>query len=194
MRRLVLASTSRYRAELLRRLGVAFEVVAPGVDEEAFKAADPAADQLVRELALAKARAVAARCGDAIVIGSDQCAELDGAILGKPGTAERAAAQLAALSGRTHRLWTGVALVDGRTGTARSHVDCHELSMRALDAAAIARYVESDLPLDCAGSYKIESLGIALFERVEGSDFTAITGLPLTVVVRMLAELGVEVP
>ena len=182
--RLVLASTSRYRRALLERLGLPFETAAPGVDEDAYKARGLAPQALVLELARAKALAVA-RDTDAIVIGSDQVAEIDGLVLGKPGTPERAVQQLQRLAGRTHHLWTGVCVVDGRSGRQVEHVDLHRLTMRALTAAQLAAYVAQDDPVDCAGAYKID--------RVEGDDATAIVGLPLMFVARALAELGVDV-
>lgn len=190
MRRIVLASTSRYRAELLGRLGVPFEAVAPGVDESGL---DLPPRELAAALAAAKARAVAERDGDAIVIGSDQVASIDGDVLGKPGTVERAQAQLARLSGRTHELITGVCVVDARTGGRLDHLDVHTMTLRPLSHAEIADYVGRDRPLDCAGAYKIEGLGIALMAAIEGDDFTAITGLPLIAVTRMLGALGAEV-
>jgi septum formation protein len=193
--RLVLASTSRYRRELLTRLGVPFESVAPPYDEERGKAELAHVDPEALSLALGrgKARSVAALHRDAIVIGSDQIAVLDGQRLDKPGTTERACAQLARLAGRTHRLVTSVVVIDARSGEERAHVDVHELAMRALTAAQITEYVARDAPLDCAGSYRIESLGVALFDRVRGDDATAIVGLPLMAVTRMLGELGLDV-
>lgn len=193
MPRIVLASTSRYRRELISRLGLAIECIAPPFDEEAAKdalgAIDPA--HLVIELARGKAASLTAQHPGAIVIGADQVAEIDGVVLGKPGTPERACEQLARMAGREHRLITGVAMVcDARIETA---LDVHRLQMRALSTEAIAAYVQRDAPLDCAGSYRVESLGIALFESLRGEDFTAIIGLPLTQIVRLLGRFGVEV-
>ncbi len=190
----VLASTSRYRRELLVRLGLPFESVAPPYDEELGKEelAHLGPEPLSLALARGKARSVALLRPDAIVIGSDQIAVLDGARLDKPGTPERAREQLARLRGRTHRLVTSVVVIDGRTGEEREHIDVHELAVRALSDAQIADYVAREAPLDCAGSYRIESLGVALFERARGEDATAIVGLPLMAVTRMLAELGVD--
>lgn len=192
-RRVVLASTSKYRSALLERLGLSFDSIAPGVDEDAVKGTCSGARELVETLALAKARAAAALAPEAVIIGSDQCAALDGEILGKPGSVDNAIAQLERMSGRTHSLWTGVAVLDARTGACTVDVDQHELTMRSLTREQIAAYVDRDRPLDCAGSYKIESMGIALFESVEGRDFTAIIGLPMTLVARRLAERGVDV-
>jgi septum formation protein len=189
---LVLASTSRYRRELLARLGVPFESVAPPFDEEAAKGALASLDAEALSLALArgKAESIARVRPEAIVIGSDQIAVIDGERLDKPGTVERACAQLARLSGRTHRLVTSTVIAHG--ANVMEHVDVHELTMRALTPLQIAQYVARDQPLDCAGSYKSESLGIALFVRFHGEDATAVVGLPLTAVTRMLAALGVD--
>lgn len=191
--KLVLASTSVYRRALLERLGVAFTAVAPSCDEEALKdpALSPAA--LAAHLAREKARSVAASWPEAFVLGSDQLVEVDGEILGKPGTAEAALGQLMRLSGRAHRLVTAFALVRS-DGWLSEHLDVHTLHMRALSRTELERYVASDRPLDCAGSYKIEAAGIALFERIEGADFTAITGLPLMALTSLLRELGFAVP
>lgn len=191
---LVLASTSRYRADLLRRLGVAFRALAPQVDEAALPGETPAAT--AQRLAEAKAREVAARCPDALVIGSDQVAELDGVALGKPGSVERAQAQLAACSGRRVRFHTGLCLIDTRGGDLRAYRACDltEVAFRPLSAAEIARYVESECPLDCAGSFKVEGLGITLFERIVNDDPSALIGLPLIALCRLLREAGFALP
>lgn len=190
---LILASTSRYRRELLARLRLPFACASPGVDEDAVKADGRLSPRQVAEtLAEAKARAVAALRPDAVVIGSDQLAHLDGMALGKPGTAANAEAQLARLAGRTHELVTAVCVV--HPGGIERHTDIARLAMRRLDAAALARYVAGDQPLDCAGSYKLESQGIALFSSVDCADHTAITGLPLIWVSGVLARLGFAAP
>lgn len=190
---LILASTSRYRRELLARLGTPFACEAPGVDEDAVKAdAGLSPRQVAETLAERKARAVAARHPGAVVIGSDQLAHLDGAVLGKPGDEARACAQLARLAGRTHELVTAVCLV--HPGGVEHHTDLARLSMRPLDAAAIARYVAADRPLDCAGAYKLECRGIALFAAIACADHTAITGLPLMWTAGALTRLGYAVP
>lgn len=192
---LVLASTSKYRRELVSRLGagVPCTCVAPSCDEEALKDASLAPAALAAFLAREKARSVAAQWPEAHVLGSDQLAEIDGEILGKPGSADRAVAQLAKLSGRAHRLITAYALVCPG-GASIEHLDVHTLHMRALSRAELERYVSADQPLDCAGSYKIEAAGIALFERIEGADFTAIMGLPLIALTTDLRSQGFEVP
>lgn len=185
---LVLASTSKYRARLLARLGIPFTQEAPGVDEAPFKRG-PAHD-VAKALAIAKAEAVAAKRPDALVIGSDQVCALGDVILDKPGTADKARAQLERMSGRTHELVTAVALV--HRGKTTLIVDSTKLTMRKLKPQEIDAYVRKDAPLDCAGSYKVESLGIALFERIESQDFTAIEGLPLLAVAAKLRELGLD--
>jgi septum formation protein len=193
MHDLVLGSTSPYRRELLARLRVPFDVLAPDVDEEALQRSGAEPSSIALRLAVAKAASVAATRSDAFVIGSDQVVDLDSEILGKPGDEARARDQLARLQGRTHRLVTAIAL-RAPDGTLRTHVDVHRMTLRALGAAEIERYVAAEQPLDCCGAYKIESLGIALFERIEGDDFTAIPGLPLIALGRLLRESGFEVP
>jgi len=186
--KLILASTSKYRAKLLERLALPFSALAPGVDESLFK--QGAASHVARTLAIAKAEALVAQYPDAVIIGSDQVCALDDVILDKPGTAENAHAQLTRMSGCTHELITAVAI------TFRGHTDIHvdetRLTMRQLSVEEIRRYVQHDKPLDCAGSYKVESLGIALFDRIESKDFTAIEGLPLLAVAAMLRRCGLD--
>jgi septum formation protein len=192
MPELILASTSKYRRELLARLALPFTAVAPGVDEDAVKRTTPDALAVVATLARAKAQAVAASRPDAIVIGSDQAATLDGMVLDKPGDAANAQAQLLRLQGREHRLLTAVAIAHPRGLV--EFVDTTMLAMRTLSAVEIARYVAAERPFDCAGSYKIEGLGIALFERVVGADPTAIVGLPLLRLCGELRALGFALP
>ena len=190
MTTLVLASTSKYRRALLQQLGEPFETAAPGVDETIAKASGAPPRQVVEELALQKARAVwAARPGD-VVIGSDQAAVLDDEILDKPGTEANAVAQLQRLRGRQHQLITAVAVV--HPGGRARFTDVTNLVMRRLEDCEIASYVQRDQPLDCAGSYKFESCGDALFERVETRDETAIVGLPLARLRATLRALGFE--
>lgn len=172
------------------RLGLPFEVAAPTCDEAVDDATDPIA--VVQELSLRKARDVATRFPGAVVIGSDQVIHLDGQTLSKPGSADRARAQLARMSGRTHRLVTGVAVVDGRDGAEYvDHEDFH-IEFRDLSAAAIERYVERDDPVDCAGSYKLESLGVWLVERLDGEDESSIVGLPLLKLTKILRRIGIS--
>lgn len=189
---LVLGSTSRYRAELLRRLHLEFEQRAPGTDECPLAGETPR-DRALR-LATAKARAAAKGLDDALVIGSDQVAELEGRVLDKPGSAERARAQLSASSGREVHFHTALCLHDTRTGQDRVHMDHTRVHFRSLSPEEIARYVEREQPLDCAGSFKCEGLGISLFERIDNEDPTALVGLPLIALARLLREAGIALP
>jgi septum formation protein len=176
---------------LLERLGIPFEARWPDVDEDAVKAAwNGTPVELVRHLARAKAQSVAEP--DAVVIGSDQMAVLDGEILGKPGSTEAAVEQLSTLSGRTHELLTAVAVLTA--GKLQQHLDTTRLTVRSLSREEIVRYVAADMPTDCAGSYKLESRGIALFESIESSDQTAIVGLPLIALTTILRNLGFRIP
>lgn len=193
MHDLVLGSSSRYRRDLLGRLGVPFDVAAPRIDEEAVQRSGAEPERVALRLAVAKAATVADTRTNAFVIGSDQVVELDGEILGKPGDEHGARAQLARLSGRAHRLVTALAL-RAPDGTLRTHVDVHTMTLRTLGSSEIERYVAADQPFDCCGAYKIESLGIALFDRIEGDDFTAIVGLPLIALARLLRDAGFAVP
>jgi septum formation protein len=190
---LVLGSTSRYRRDLLSRLTPRFRVLAPATDEAALPG--EAASALAVRLAQAKARAVAAQCPDAIVIGSDQAAELDGMILNKPGDIERAHTQLAAASGREMIFYTALCVIDSRRAEPREFavLDTTRVFFREIERDEIARYLEREHPVDCAGSFKAEALGIALFERIESQDPTALIGLPLIALARLLREAGVDV-
>jgi septum formation protein len=188
---LILASTSPYRRELLARLGVAFSVRAPEVSEAPVPGESPV-DRALR-LALAKAQAVAGREAGAVVIGSDQVAASGDLVLGKPGDAAGARAQLASLSGRTARYYTACAVL-GPDGVHLAHIDTTTVIFRHLGAAEIARYVEVERPLDCAGSFKVEALGISLCEGVESHDPTALIGLPLIWLAGALRQAGFAVP
>lgn len=188
---LVLASTSRYRRDLLARLSTTFRCCAPDVDETAQAGESPPA--LAARLAEAKAQAVAAKNPGALVLGSDQVADLDGRIFGKPGSVENATAQLRACAGRSVLFHTAICLVDTRTMPWRVHaaMDTTRVRLRAIDADEIARYVAREQPLDCAGSFKSEALGIALFEEIASVDPTALVGLPLIALCRLLRDSGV---
>lgn len=188
----VLGSTSRYRAELLRRLLPEFEQSSPGTDESPQAGEMP--DQRALRLAVNKARAAACHRSDALVIGSDQVAELDGLVLDKPGTAARAMAQLTASSARRVIFHTALCLLDTRTERQETHVDRSIVQFRELSADEIERYIEREQPLDCAGSFKCEGLGISLFESIENQDPTALIGLPLITLARMLRSAGVPIP
>ena len=190
-RRLVLGSTSRYRRALLERLGLPFTVAAPDLDEAALPGETPA--QTALRLAEAKARTVAARYPDALVIGSDQVADCDGQPVGKPGSREAAVVQLRTLSGKTVVFHTGVALVDAASGRCRTALVDVTSTFRTLSSAEIDAYLDREAPYDCAGSVKSEALGIALFDRIASDDPTALIGLPLIALSRLLREEGVDV-
>lgn len=191
MARLILASTSVYRRELLSRLALPFETARPEVDETPQPGEPPRL--LAERLAAAKASAIALREPDAFVIGSDQVAELDGIPLGKPGGRDAALAQLGAMSGRAVRFHTALCL--RRAGEPpRQATDVTVVRFRPLSAGEIARYVDAESPFDCAGSFKSERLGIALFEAIETTDPTALVGLPLIATARLLREAGFELP
>ena len=175
---LILASTSVYRRSLLERLQIPFRCVAPDADETAQDGESPEA--LVRRLSFAKAEAVAAIHPDALIVGGDQVAVgPDGLILGKPGTVERACAQLARLSGQSVRFLSGLCLLDARSENLQLEMIVTTVRFRDLDEASIRRYVERDRPLDCAGALRSEALGIALCEAIDSDDPTALMGLPL---------------
>jgi len=188
-RTVILGSTSRYRAELLARLGIAFDKAAPDVDETPLPGETP--EQIARRLALAKARAVAARFPDAVVIGSDQVADLAGTPLGKPGTHERAVQQLRAMRGQTVVFQTALAVVCQATGFEQADLAAVRVVFRDLRDDEIEHYLRAEQPYDCAGSAKSEGLGIALLERIDNDDPTALVGLPLIRTCRLLRAAGV---
>jgi septum formation protein len=187
---LILGSSSRYRRELLQRLRLPFSVVAPEVDETALAGEAPAA--LALRLALAKARAVAALHPSAVVIGSDQVADLDGHAIGKPGTHANAAAQLRRMSGHRVVFQTAVAVVRADTGFESALLAAVQVSFRHLNDAEIERYLRLEEPYDCAGSAKSESLGIALLAAIESDDPTALVGLPLIRTCELLRQAGLD--
>jgi len=187
-RQLVLGSTSPYRRELLARLRLPFDVASPEVDETPLPNETPR--DLACRLALAKARAVAARFPAAIVIGSDQVADLDGQPLGKPGTYERAVAQLRQMRGRVVVFQTAVAVVCRETGFAQTDLAPVRVRFRDLSDAEIEAYLRAETPYDCAGSAKSEGLGITLLESIENDDPTALVGLPLIRTSRLLRAAG----
>jgi septum formation protein len=189
-RRLVLGSTSRYRRELLARLQLPFEVASPDVDETPQPGESPL--DLALRLALAKARAVAARFPDAVVIGSDQVADLDGVALGKPGTHERAVDQLRRMRGQSVVFQTAVAVVCQDSGFAQVDVAPVRVRFRELGDDEIESYLRAEQPYDCAGSAKSEGLGIALLDAIDNDDPTALVGLPLIRTCRMLRAAGVK--
>ncbi len=190
--RLVLASTSAYRRQLLQRLGVPFTVAAPHVDEAPLPGEPPS--ELVRRLARDKAEEVARRQRNALVVGSDQIAICGAEVLGKPGSGERAVAQLQKLSGQKAVFHTAVHVLHSDTGANDSHVDVTTVHFRRLTDEEIRRYVARDRPYDCAGGFKIESLGVALFSRVESQDPTGLVGLPLVWLAGALRRHGFAAP
>jgi septum formation protein len=191
-RPLVLGSTSRYRRELLARLNLAFDVAAPDVDETPLPLETPQA--LARRLALAKARAVANQHPGAVVIGSDQVADLTGQPLGKPGNHERAVQQLRQMSGQTVVFQTAVAVVCAATGFEQIDLAAVQVKFRPLSDDEIERYLRAEQPYDCAGSAKSEGLGIALLDAIHSDDPTALVGLPLIRTCRMLRAAGLVLP
>ena len=191
-RPLVLGSTSRYRRELLQRLSLAFDVAAPDVDETPEPGETPRA--LALRLALAKALAVARQHPSAIVIGSDQVADLAGEPLGKPGNHERAVQQLQRMQGHTVVFQTAVAVVCLATGFEQVELAPVEVKFRDLSDAEIERYLRAERPYDCAGSAKSEGLGIALLDAIHSDDPTALVGLPLIRTCRMLRAAGLVLP
>jgi septum formation protein len=189
--RLILGSTSRYRRELLDRLRVAFDVAAPQVDETPLPGEAPAV--LAMRLALAKARAVAAaQTDDAVVIGSDQVADVDGESIGKPGNHERAVAQLRRMSGRSIVFQTAVAVVRQATGFEQCLLAPVQVRFRDLSGDEIERYLRLEQPYDCAGSAKSETLGIALLSAIDSDDPTALVGLPLIRTCQLLRAAGFD--
>jgi septum formation protein len=189
-RPVILGSTSKYRAELMGRLGIAFERAAPDVDETPLPGETP--EQIARRLALAKARAVAQKFPQAVVIGSDQVADLAGTPLGKPGTHERAVQQLSAMRGQTVIFQTALAVVCAETGFEQADLAAVKVVFRDLSDAEIEHYLRAEQPYDCAGSAKSEGLGIALLERIDNDDPTALVGLPLIRTCRLLRAAGVK--
>ncbi len=187
---LILASTSRYRRELLERLRVPFRALSPDVDETPLPGEAPAA--LAERLSLAKARAVAAQFPDAVVIGADQVADVDGQSIGKPGDHARATAQLRAMSGRRIVFQTGVAVVRAATGFAEVARVPVTVRFRTLSDAEIEFYLRAEEPYDCAGSAKCETLGIALLDAIESDDPTALIGLPLIRTTALLRAAGID--
>ena len=191
MQSLVLASTSPYRKELLQRLGLEFTTAAPNVDETRQPAETP--EQLVRRLSEKKSRAVANKFPDALIIGSDQVAVIDAEILTKPGTHENAVRQLQRCSGQSVTFLTGLCLLNAHSGKAHTEVVPFRVYFRPLNTTQIENYLRREQPYSCAGSFKSEGLGIALFERLEGDDPATLIGLPLIRLTRMLEREGMRV-
>lgn len=190
-RRLILASTSPARRQLLTRLKLPFEILPPAADETPQPFED--AQALVVRLAESKARSIASREPGTLVIGSDQGAVLDGEILGKPGDHQRAVEQLSKVSNQTVIFYTGLCLLDSDSGRTQVEVVPFRVMFRPLNPKQIERYLRREQPYQCAGSFKSEGLGIALFERLAGEDPTSLIGLPLIRLTRMLEAEGIEV-
>lgn len=190
-RKLVLASTSPYRRELLGRLGLPFEVASPETDETPLPGEAPEATAL--RLSEAKARAVATAYPDALIIGSDQVAEMNGAIFGKPGTHERAVAQLRQLSGQTVNFFTGLCVLNSHTGVAEVCGVPTLVGFRQLSDSEIENYLRREPAYNCAGSAKSEGLGIALLSRIHGDDPNALVGLPLIALCELLRKQGMSI-
>lgn len=190
--RIILASTSPFRRDLLSRLGIPFTVASPGVDETLLPGEKPQ-DAAIR-LSIAKAYAIAKLAPDALIVGSDQVASAEDRHYGKPGDRAGAVSQLAEMSGNSIVFYTAVAVLNAATGALQSTCVPTEVRFRRLSADEIERYVDADQPFDCAGSAKSESLGIALLDHLRGDDPTALIGLPLIAVCRMLREEGLAIP
>lgn len=189
---LVLASGSRHRRALLDRLGLDYQIRSPDIDESRRPGETPT--DYVARLSIEKARAVATAYPDALIIGSDQASVLDGAVLGKPGGHDRARRQLLDSSGRRVEFLTGLTLLDSASGATQTAVVPFAVRFRQLEADEIERYLAREQPYDCAGSFKSEGLGVALFEAMEGEDPTALIGLPLIRLCEMLRAAGLQVP
>jgi len=188
---IVLASTSPFRRALLQRLGLEFVTASPNTDETRLAGESP--EHLVTRLAEAKARAIAGKHPNALIIGSDQVACVDGEVLGKPGNRERAIAQLSRATGKPVVFQTGLCLLNAATGKTQTLCEPFRVYFRQLSRTQIEGYVDREQPFNCAGSFKSEGLGIALFERLEGDDPNALIGLPLIRLVGMLESEGVDV-
>jgi len=189
--RLVLASTSPFRRQILEKLGLIFETASPDIDESRFDNEPP--EKLVERLALQKAQAVAEEYSDALIIGSDQVACLNEQILGKPGDYNNAVKQLQESSGNTVIFLTGLCLLNTSTGKHQLIHDPFKVHFKQLESSEIDGYLQKEKPYNCAGSFKSEALGIALFEKLEGDDPNSLMGLPLIRLIAMLNREGLRV-
>lgn len=192
MQKIILASTSIYRKQQLERLNISFSTASPKITEETLKTKGLEPTQLSEELSLLKARSISSLYADAIVIGGDQVASFNQTILSKPKTKENAFQQLQSMAGKEHKLITSLAIITNR----QEHIyTCvAKMKMRQLTDAQISRYIDIDGPLHSCGSYRLEALGISLFESIDCEDYTSIIGLPLMWTARTLSKLGVSVP
>ena len=192
MRTIVLASTSPYRLQLLRQLGVPFHVAAPLFHESVDQGVAP--ELLVKHLAVHKAKSLSERYPEALIIGADQVfVDVRGRILGKPGTFERAVEQLKEMAGRSHTFYTGLSVYDAAADEAVTDFATFTVTLRSLTDEQIRSYLRRESPLDCAGSFKIEGQGIALMAAMKGDDYTSLIGLPLIKLTDILLRFGVEV-
>ena len=192
MKKIILASTSIYRKQQLERLNISFSTAAPNIDEKAFKAKGLDHIQLSKELSLLKARNISTFYDDAIVLGGDQVASFNQTILSKPKTKQRAFEQLKSMAGKEHELITSLVII--ANGQEYIHTSIAKMKMRQLTDTQISRYIDIDSPLHSCGSYRLEALGISLFESINCEDYTSIIGIPLMWTARKLSELGVSVP
>ncbi len=188
---IILASSSPYRRRLLERLNLPFQCIHPQTDETPWP--DEAPANLAARLALAKAESISTLYNDSLIIGSDQVASIEGSIIGKPGDFDTASAQLRSSSGRQVTFYTAIALISPNRDRQRVHVERFRVQFRTLSDGQIADYLDRERPYDCAGSFKAEGLGIALFERLIGDDPTSLEGLPLITLTTLLGELGVDI-
>ena len=189
---IVLGSTSKYRAELLARLGLPFEAARPDCDESPREGEKPR--DLALRLAKTKADSLKSTFPNSLIIGSDQVCALGGQLLGKPGTVARAREQLQSMRGQSVTFYTGLSVINAQSGESLDSIDTTVVQLRELTDAEIDRYIAAEMPLDCAGSFMVEKLGISLFERVESTDPTALIGLPLIRVCSELRQFGVTLP
>jgi MAF protein len=187
---LILASSSAYRRTLLARLGLPFTSISPSIDETPLQ--EESVQALVERLALGKAKAIADRYPQALIIGSDQACICGSTILGKPGDMTRARLQLQACSGKQVDFYTGLVLLNSATGCWQQSMDVFSVTFRKLGETEIENYLQLELPFDCAGSFKAEGLGITLFEKMTGKDFHSLIGLPLISLCDMLREAGIN--
>ncbi len=192
MRQLILASSSHYRLQLMRQLQLPFIAAAPPFKETIDPAVAP--ELLVRHFSLGKAQSLAERYPNALIVGSDQVfVDQRGRAVGKPGSEEAAIAQLKQMAGRTHTFYTGIALFDSASGTHQTDYSSFAVTLRDLSEEQVVDYVRREKPFECAGAFKIEGLGIALMEKMEGDDYNALIGLPLIKLVTLLSQFGVEI-
>lgn len=189
---IVLGSTSIYRAELLGRLGLAFEQASPNCDESVQNGEKPV--ELAQRLAKTKALSLVEQHPNSLIIGSDQVCALEGQVLGKPGTVERAVQQLRSMRGQSVTFATALTVIQASSGESQDYVDLTVATLRDLSDAEIERYIDAEMPLNCAGSFMVEKLGISLFDRVESEDPTALIGLPLISLCKSLRHFGISVP